>query len=380
MKLSLFLVLSLMAASVQATESNRFYVATNGNDVWSGTRPVPNPRKTDVPFATLSHAVAASRDVHRPVTIEVRGGTHSDKPLLLGPQDSGLTVAAYRNEKPVISGGRRITGWRPATNQLWTAEATGDFRELWVNGQRRVCARYPNKGYLSVAEVQDAPVGDSLLNGQTRFRFRDGDLKAWASVTNAEVVVMSLWIESRLPVVSVDEKERLVTFGKRSVFKFTIGDLYWIENVFEALNAPVNGIWIAPPGRLYYWPMPCEDMGKAEVIAPGTGKAARLENVEKVTFHGLTFAHTEWSLPKEASGFVQAAFGVPGSVYGDGVRQCAFEDRRFMHVGSYALELARGCQSNRVVRCEMTDLGAGGIKIGEPSAATRRRNRRSATR
>jgi parallel beta-helix repeat protein len=29
------------------------------------------------------------------------------------------------------------------------------------------------------------------------------------------------------------------------------------------------------------------------------------------------------------------------------------------------LELGRGCQSNRIWRCEFTDLGAGGIKIGE---------------
>ena len=35
------------------------------------------------------------------------------------------------------------------------------------------------------------------------------------------------------------------------------------------------------------------------------------------------------------------------------------------HVGGYGLELARGCQHNKISRCTIDDLGAGGIKIGE---------------
>jgi parallel beta-helix repeat protein len=34
-------------------------------------------------------------------------------------------------------------------------------------------------------------------------------------------------------------------------------------------------------------------------------------------------------------------------------------------LGNYALELGRGCRQNRVAGCEIFDLGAGGIKIGE---------------
>ena len=31
-----------------------FYVATDGDDVWSGTRKTPNKEKSDGPFATLT--------------------------------------------------------------------------------------------------------------------------------------------------------------------------------------------------------------------------------------------------------------------------------------------------------------------------------------
>ncbi len=55
-----------------------------------------------------------------------------------------------------------------------------------------------------------------------------------------------------------------------------------------------------------------------------------------------------------------------GAVWAEGLRYSVFENCRFTALGNYGLELARGCQTNRIVRCEFSDLGAGGLKIGEP--------------
>ena len=109
--------------------------------------------------------------------------------------------------------------------------------------------------------------------------------------------------------------------------------------------------------------------------------------VEHMTFRGIGFAHTawyfdhktvgqqgaadiadrEWSFKPDPSrsGFHQAAIGVPAAVSGSGVRICTFDHCQILHVGTYGLELARGCQKNRITRCTLADLGAGGIKIGE---------------
>src|SRR5437016_9951912 len=40
-----------------------FFVATNGNDRWSGRLPSPNPSRTDGPLATLPRALKAVRDL-----------------------------------------------------------------------------------------------------------------------------------------------------------------------------------------------------------------------------------------------------------------------------------------------------------------------------
>jgi len=334
------------------------------------------------------------------ITILLHGGTYFlDEPLVLQPENSGVVLAAYGQEKPVLSGGRRITGWQDVTvdgKNLWAADipevrdGNWYFRELWVNGERRARARHPNKGYFKIEAVPDKQA--RWAPGQKRFQFHEGDLKAWPTITNAEVISMSRWIDSHLPVESVDEKEHLVNFTKKSVAEFQVGDAYYLEGAFEALDAPGEWYLDAANGKLFYLPMPGEKLGEIEAIAPNLVQAVRIEGqpqldqfVAGVTFRGLTFAHTEWNLPgvgeknvphawpappTDVGGFNQAAIGVPCAVWGEGLRGCTFQRCHFTHLGNYALELGRGAQSNRISRCEFSDLGAGGIKLGEQPIRT----------
>src|SRR5262249_37031131 len=156
---------------------------------------------------TLQRAVKAARDFRsrQPAdkalgaTVWVRNGTYFfSEPLVLTPEDSGLTLIAAPAEKPVLSGGRPITGWKRLTvsgHDLWAAEIPDVkggrwyFRELWVNGTRAIRARHPNQGYLAVAELPDKAA--QWTQGQSRFRFREGDFKPGPTLTNAEVVVMT---------------------------------------------------------------------------------------------------------------------------------------------------------------------------------------------
>ncbi len=382
-----------------------FFVATNGNDGWSGRLPAPNRKGTDGPFATLPAALKAVRASRlqadpaskTPAKILIGSGLYFlNQPVSLLPEDSDLVLAAYPNASPVLSGGRPITGWRQVTvegRNLWAGDIPEVrdgkwlFRELWVNGRRATRARYPNRGYLPIAELPDK--ANEWTQGQSRFRFREGDFKAWPTVTNAEVVAMTRWVESRLPVVNVDEKERMVSFSKRAVFELAPGDLYYAEGALEFLDEP--GEWYLDPsaGTLYYLPRPGETLAEIQAIAPVLQQVIRFEGqpdagkfVERVTLRGLTFSHAEWYYPQgfqgaknksnvspspqaDVGGFAQAAVGVPGAIHGEGIHGCVIEDCRFTALGNYALELARGCQSNRVTRCEFTDLGAGGAKLGE---------------
>src|SRR5678815_5745941 len=164
---------------------------------------------------------------------------------------------------------------------------------------------------------------------------------------------------------------------------------YYIEGALELLDQP--GEWCLQPaaGLLYYRPRAGETPRQAEIIAPVLAQILRLEGdpehqrvIERVRFTGLTFANAEWYFPEgfhsstnrpevspapkpEIGGFAQAAIGVPGCVWGQGVRACIFDSCAFTCLGGYGLELARGCQSNLITRCQFSQLGAGGLKLGE---------------
>src|SRR5205085_7268955 len=152
---------------------------------------------------------------------------------------------------------------------------------------------------------------------------------------------------------------------------------------FEWLDKPGEWYLDSQTGTLYYMPRPEEKLSQLDAVAPVLEQIVRLEGrpeagefVEAVVFRGLTFSHTEWYFPEgfespkdkpdispepkaDVGGFAQAAVGVPGAVWAEGARDCLFQECVFSNLGDYGLELARGCQSNRVIRCEFSNLGAG---------------------
>ncbi len=93
-----------------AAAGTTFYVATNGNDSWSGTLNAPNGSNTDGPFRTISRcasvAVAGS-------TCNIRAGIYRETltPNYSGTAVDPITFQAYNNEDVTISGNDIITGW-----------------------------------------------------------------------------------------------------------------------------------------------------------------------------------------------------------------------------------------------------------------------------
>jgi parallel beta-helix repeat protein len=391
------------------SKAEEFYIAPNGNDAWSGKQATPNAANTDGPFASIARSRDAIRQLKQrqggklkqPVTVFLRGGTYFlVEPLTFTPQDSGtaeapITYTAYQNEKPVISGGRVIKNWQSETvdgKQLWVAEIPEVqqgkcfFRQLWVNGERRRRARYPKQGYLQVDQVPEVTPNTQWNEGQKSFKFRKGDLKAWKTVDSAEAIVMTLWTESHLPITSIDENQKIVNFGKQSVFKIVPGSLYYVEHALEILEEPGEWYLDKNTGKLYCIPMPDEKIQDVEVIAPILpglvkllGDQAAGQFIDYLSFKNLTFSHTDWYFNSqflnnqpllEVSGFVQAAYGVPGAIYGQGIRHCSWQNCQVANIGQYGIELFNGCSFNKITNCQLFDLGAGGIKISDGTHST----------
>ena len=389
---SVCIAAAVVAARTTEAREALFHVSPNGNDGWSGRLAEPNGARTDGPLATIGRAREAVRALRQagrltqPVVVRIRGVHRLAEPLVLTPEDSGtekcpVTYTAYPGGKPVLSGGRPITGWRKGEGKLWTAhiaEAKAGkwyFRQLFVNGRRAQRARAPNKGYLRVTGLVDPKPGAKWNKGVDRFRFTPGDIKPWHDLHNVEVVVYHSWNTSRVRIASVDEKQGIVTFTGPTIFRPLGWDpeqRYYVENARELLDEPGEWYLDRETGTLTYWPLPGEDMAKAEVVAPQLAELVRFQGdaelglwVEHIRLLGLSFQHADWTLGEKGYGDPQAAVTVPAVVSAKGTRQCTVEGCEVAHVGTYGIWFSRGCKDNRIEQNHIHDLGAGGIRIGE---------------
>jgi hypothetical protein len=382
---ALFLTVALGGSSAPLT----LHVAPNGNDQWSGRLASPAPGGKDGPLATLPAALQAARAARQAgrggdgVTILLRGGTYElSEPLALTPEDSGssaqapLVIAAYANEKPVLSGGRRLTGWKPVAGkpghwQVTVPEARAGqwyFRSLFVNGERKQRARTPNEGFFRIQ-------GDSPQDKPVKLRYAEGDIKPQWAGSEAEVIALLAWADFRYYIRSVDAANRVATLsGDPRPSNKEKNARYFIENAPDGCDAPGEWYLDRQTGVVTYLAAPGEaDLNKAEVIAPRLtelllfrGDLTARRPVRHVVLRGLTFSHTDWTMGTNGYADTQAAVATRGELFAEGATDCVVEDCVFTHLGGYAVDLGRGCQRWRIVGNELSDLGGGGVRLGEP--------------
>jgi hypothetical protein len=379
------------AAPAGNPEAADFFVSPRGRDAWSGKQ--ADPGANDGPFATVARARQAVRALRkalkqpRRVQVVLRGGTYYlDAPLEFGPDDSGteqgpVVYAAATGEKVVLSGGRRLGGgrWGEANGRrAWVLDAPGvkegrwRFRQLFVNGARRPRTRLPRHGGYRI-ESLPGYTGDFLRSPTNQFVYRPGDiLPTWRNLRDVEVVAVTRWLDNRLPIATVTAPTRTVTFDRPSLFALLSGSKpgpYWVENVFEALDSPGQWYLDRPRGLLFYLPRPGEEMPPAEVVAPRLAQVVRVVGrpgtpVHDLRFEGLTFAHTEWQPPADYASSLQAGIEVPGALLFDYAERCAVTGGAIEHIGNYGVEVGVGCADIAVARNRITDIGAGGVRVG----------------
>ncbi|MHC4177500.1 MAG: Ig-like domain-containing protein, partial [Planctomycetota bacterium] len=123
------LSLALVAMTCNLAGGADFYVATSGNDAWSGKLAGPTADGSDGPFATLERARDEVRRLKQAgawpqsgVTVTVRGGVYErSQTFQLSAQDSGTQDApvvyrARKGEQVRLVGGKVLAGFRPVTD------------------------------------------------------------------------------------------------------------------------------------------------------------------------------------------------------------------------------------------------------------------------
>ena len=368
-------------AQVTGVKRSAFFVSMSGNDSWSGRLPKPNADRTDGPFATLHAACRAARksDTGQSRRIVIQAGRYFfDKPLVLDSRDSGLTIESAPGAEVRLIGGRETTGWKEDGQTFYSIVLPGveegqwDFRALIVNGRFCPRARLPEEGFFNHLNRFEVPWMSTTGGGWKRkptqeelttLKYRPEDIGPWLDIHNAELTIYHMWDESLVGLSAMDGESRTLTFAKPSGHPpgaFGVNK-YVIWNVREGMTQPGQWYLDRTDGKLIYWPLPGEDMAKAEVIAPAVESIIRIQGsrenpVRDITLRGLTLSVT--TTPLETGGFGAGRYD--GAVSVAFAESCRLIGLDIVNVGGQGIK-ASG-DNLCIERCHVHHAGACGIR------------------
>ncbi len=360
--------------------SPNLYVAPDGDD--------SNPGTEAKPFATLERARDAvrrfRRNIAKPITVYVREGTYYlSEPIVFTPADSGtdlqpITYAAYPGEKPTISGGTRLdVQWEAYRDGIMKCSVPKgmDFDQLFMDGARQIRARYPDydpdnpqvqgRGYINTPGGR----GEQFAYDPETFTRNE-----WSKPHEAIVHIFpgTYWYNLQFHLKGIDREGNLVLLGeggwqKRNLnapSSFNESSRFFIENVFEELNAPNEWYLDKQASILYYKPPRGMNLSGAEVEVGLLKrliefKGSRAEPVRYIKLEGFRFTHTATTFLETFETPSTGDWGIHrgGSVFLEGAEDCSIKDSFFDAVGGNAVFISKHNRRITVYGNKFTNIG-----------------------
>jgi len=395
---------TLKSLASPPTETRTLYVSVQGDDNNRGTAASP--------FATLLRAQRAVREVKNgsgAVKVVVLEGTYYlETPLSFSPKDSGnsrtpVIFAASGGHHVTISGGRKLVcSWTSGNNGIMMTHVPPglEFTQLFVNGKRQIRARYPNydpstpgkSGYILAAGAipGDAPnpfAGpDEDMTFATeaprgiRFDPSTFSRRKWSNLQDAEIHIFqaAYWGNLQWKIKGIDFASNSIWFGEggqQMGAKWSSNpgvlnqkSLFFIDNVWEELDAP--GEWFLDKKKsiLYYYPDAETNLQTATIEVPILEHAIRFsgtpENpVQNISLQGFRIAHTATTYlqPYDVPSLSDWAIHRGGSVFAEGTRDCSIEACFFDAVGGNAIFVNNYNRRFSVIDCKFTESGDSAI-------------------
>jgi Right handed beta helix region len=396
-----FVELDAIEVTDQPTDPSRseFYVSPGGND--------RNPGTKAKPFATLGRVQKAIRQIQRgsPIHIWLRQGTYYlNASLNFESQDSGtsdapITYSASPGEDVLLSAGR-------ALSCRWTAYRDGimktpvpvglSFTQLFVNGKRQIRARYPNydpselgkSGYLTAAgaipkgavDPYPGPNAEMTFSGEAprgvRFDPATFTKKHWSNPEDAEIHIFqqAYWGNLQWRLKGIDRKTNSIWFGcggqqigaKWDKNPAMVGkrSRYFIENVFEELDAPGEWFLDTRANVLYYKPEAGLNLEQARIEVPQIESVVRFAGtqdspVEYITIQNVRFVQTDstymrqYDVPSLSDWSIHRG----GAVFAEGTRNCSIRDCWFDAVGGNGVFVNNYNRDFTITGCKFTEAG-----------------------
>lgn len=240
----IFIVVSELIIFLNYSNAETYYISNYGNDANNGITP-------STPWNTISKlnsvlyllkpgdAVLFERGGYFSGQINLKSGGDKNKFFIFGAYGEG--------QNPVISGAFQIKNWSVYKNNIYKAEVDGEIKNLFVNGEQKILARYPNSGYLKIQGVLSDP----------KSGFIDKNLNPTNNYWNGSVArIRSVnWAFEYSEIKKYSDG--IINLVTKTTYPLNAGWGYYIDNNLNELDTA--GEWFFQKtqkgkGILYYYP------------------------------------------------------------------------------------------------------------------------------
>ncbi|WP_217592889.1 right-handed parallel beta-helix repeat-containing protein [Cohnella sp. GbtcB17] len=327
--------------------SSAYFVATNGNDAWSGTLAAPNSAGTDGPFKTLAKARDAMR-TGAVKTTYVRGGTYyMASTLVLNASDNGVKFSAYNGETPVLSGGQAVTGFAAEAGGLYAAPlSTPSDLELIVDGQRQRVAE--KKSYDAANPYTYGHFFADANTALNKVVFKSGEMTAADFVSNLriETYAVTRMQNDLLRVASIDEANRTINLTGNAKYAIGTNGTYRLLNNPAFIDEAGEFAYRVSDSKLVVKPANASTLLSKGAVVPRR-TILSLDGADNVTIERMTFSDTPYSLPA-----VELKNGADLN---------GFYNNRLVNVGKGFM--LTGSSDNTINHNEIAQTGGSGVEI-----------------
>lgn len=332
-----------------------------------------------------------------PINVLIAAGEYQLKDsLVFLPEDSGtadapVTYSAITPGSVKISGGvplaRRTTGDANVATFEAPVGSVGQWAgggQLYVDSKRATLARQPNAGAFWFVKKQVAlptePIGQQGAEAFGTF----ADAQTWLGTLSATdkaraiINVMHSWTTAQGRFSSAVVPADALAVQPRALWpylKFGTSQRFYLENIAAAFDSPGEWLWDANGVR--YLPTTGQSAASVTAVMPMLerlvvvkGNLSTNQLVEHLRFYGLTFAHTRSEVPAGGQNDTQAALNTSAAIEVDGARFLSIDNCAVVQTGGYGIWFRRAVRSSTVSNSTLTDLGAGGLRLGQALQST----------
>ncbi len=290
-------------------------------------------------------------------TVFIKGSDFKNKTLIL---------SSCPGNKAVISGGKKLNlNWQAIKGKKYLKAIVkdGDFDQLFINGERRILARYPD---YKEGERMNSLAGVDVLSPKRVRSWKDPeggfihalDKHGWGSVhyritgkSGGKVVYEGGFQNNRL--TEMHPKYR------------------YVENIFEELDAPGEWFFDKKNSILYYYPLENEKMDGSEKIEiaqlPSLIHVVGEEEnpIKNIIIENLSFIHTSRTFMNEYEPLTRSDWRIhrDAAVFLEFAEDCSVKNCKFFQLGGNALFISKYAFACNVSGNHIHHIGASAVCV-----------------